>query len=65
LIVNCYRCPHLIQYLEKLFAEDKSKSVKAEKVKEVTSAKKTNPKRKNKNGIKVKTTMVKKPARRK
>jgi hypothetical protein len=53
------------QYLEKLFEEDKPKSVKAEKAKEVISATKTNSKRKNKKSIKVKTTMVKKPARRK
>jgi hypothetical protein len=32
---------------------------------EITSATKTNPKRKNKKSIKVKTAMVKKPARRK
>jgi hypothetical protein len=53
------------QYLEKLFEEDKPKSVKAGKAKEVISTTKTNPERKNKKSIKVKTTMVKKPARRK
>ena len=51
------------QYLEKLFEEDEPKPAKIEIAKEVTSAIKTNPKRKIKKSIKVKTTMVKKPAR--